>query len=103
MELTDEDGGLALRILEQDAALENHTETDERDPTTRLLQTLRLADAPMTGEQLRVATRMRTQTLGQLLRQLVDQGAVRRTGQGYESTPDSDADPSSSLFPSRPP
>lgn len=103
VELTDQDGGLALRILEQDRALENDTETDQRDPTTRLLEALRLAEAPMTGEQLRAATRMRTQTLGNLVRELVDQGAVRRTSQGYEPAPDSGADPSSSLFPSRPP
>lgn len=103
MDLVEEDGGLALRILKQDQLLERDDDIEERDPATRLLDAIRGAAAPMTAEQLRLACRMRNQTLRQVLRSLVEQGAVQHTSDGYESAPQSGHHAESSPFPSRPP
>ena len=101
MGLVEADGGLAPRML--DEAAELPPEDAERDPARRLLGALREAKKPLTAEQLRSASRMRTQTLGQVLRDLVDSGGVRRVGRCYEAAPSSRDGPTPALFPSRDP
>ncbi len=76
---------LALRI--QEPPPEHGPDATATEPAStqhRIMKVLQTAEQPMTGEALRGACRVRTQTLGQVLRSMVDSGELTRTGTGYQ-------------------
>lgn len=78
LELAEADGGLALRPVE--APVEDANPSCARE---RVLSALRQAAGPLRVATLRASCRMRTQTLVELLRELVEARLVEHTIDGY--------------------
>lgn len=74
----DDGSALALEIMEGESL-----DSDAARPEDRLLVVLRSAQRSMKVVELRRATRMRTQTLVDVLRGLVDSGRVERCDDGF--------------------
>lgn len=80
---------LALRSHGEALALEVVDGVAEASPSDapsahdRIVQTLAAASTPLTREQLRQRSRLRTQTLGQALAELTAQGRVVKEPEGY--------------------
>lgn len=81
LELRADADSLALHVLERAPAIEQpHTEPG---PADRVEEILAAATAPMPLTELRAACRIRTASLCQTLNDLVRDGRVRKTADGY--------------------
>jgi hypothetical protein len=84
---------LTLQSTPGELVLEAEGETDGAlsdmggaDPAQRVLETLSSAKDPVSRRELQVALRIRTASLGSLLRDLERQGRITRGTDGYRST-----------------
>ena len=73
-------GALALHVVEHHPAEVEHPST----ASDRIVQVLQQSPEPMTRHQLRAACRLRTTTLGDVLRGLEHQGTILRSDGGYQ-------------------
>lgn len=79
LQLRSTDGSVALHVVERVGA-EPDPPTAATDRITRVLQE---SQEPLTRQQLRVACRLRTSTLGEALRLLEQQGCITRVDGAY--------------------
>jgi len=82
LELAGEESVLALRAVAPSACTVDSSPTSARD---RVLEMLREAGQPLRVASLRTLCKMRTQTLVDVLRELVDAGAIEHTLEGYRA------------------
>ena len=85
LQLTERDAALALELVEQ---TEDSGPTDTQkaeSPRTRVLDALRSAGSRLAVRDLRERCKMRTQTVNDVLKQLVEEKRVERSADGYRA------------------
>jgi hypothetical protein len=78
LELADGDAGPTLRLIEADAGGAD-VPARRKDPASRILETLSVAEVPQPADELRAQCAMRSQTFWRTLNKLVAAGRVERT------------------------
>jgi hypothetical protein len=100
LRLTTDDGYAALALADSDAKAE-----PAAPPTSdrlRILTALRDQGRPMSRAEIRQHCRMRTETLGRLLKDLADDGAILRNGKRWRLPPTNPGLPLPFPFPENP-
>jgi hypothetical protein len=86
LELRQAEHALALALAPPDSLVDepaSRSASTPSDPAARVLHALAQASRPLSRAQLRDAARLRTHTLGELLRELVAAGRIHHTDAGY--------------------
>jgi hypothetical protein len=86
LELRAQGDALALAPTDERADLADDTDPEQptcADPTERILRALAQANRPLTRQALRDVCRMRTHTLGEILRELTAAGRIHADPNGY--------------------
>jgi hypothetical protein len=87
LKLAERDEALALEVVDEAGPRNELGKETPEDPALRVLRALHDSDAPLSILRLRAICGMRTKTVSDVLKQLVDNGFAHRTNAGYQAQP----------------